>query len=131
MKEILLSQNKIALVDNEDYERLSQFDWTYDGKYAKRTTKMSEYRKRKTIRMSQEILGIDKWADHKDGNGLNNQRSNLRLCNNSQNQQNKVKTKRRTSSKYKGVCTSAGKWSTTRVSSFRAEKSYISRFFLS
>ena len=33
MKEIKLSQNKIAIVDNDNYERLNRFKWyaNYDG----------------------------------------------------------------------------------------------------
>lgn len=110
MKEIELTQSYKALVDDEDFERLSRHLWTYGNDYAKRTTRMSEFRKRKTVRMSQEILGIAEWVDHKDGNGLNNQKANLRPCNNSQNQQNKRKTGNKTSSKYKGVCAADGKW---------------------
>jgi len=43
------------------------------------------------------------WKDHIDRNGLNNQRSNIRDCDNSKNQMNKIKSKNK-SSIYKGVC---------------------------
>jgi len=51
-------------------------------------------------------------VDHRDNNGLNNQRYNLRCCTNSQNQHNREKTKRLTSSKFKGVhyATAKRKW---------------------
>ena len=50
-------------------------------------------------------------VDHKDHNGLNNQKYNIRICTNSQNLQNKRKRKN-TLSKYKGLHPSSNnkKW---------------------
>ncbi len=57
MKEIQLTQGKVALVDDEDFERLNQFKWCahWNGKhwYAIRTVYEG---KKKTIRMHREIL---------------------------------------------------------------------------
>jgi hypothetical protein len=108
MKEIRLTGGKIALVDDSDYEWLSQFKW-YAMKdtntfYAVRTIKDANG-KQATIRMHREILGLragnTKQTDHKDHNGCNNQRFNLRICNNQQNQFNR--TPENKSSKFKGV----------------------------
>lgn len=84
MKEILLSGHKIVLVDDEDYEYLNQFRWRAkkDGKtyYAYRTKRIEG--KQHYIAMHREIMKTppDLQVDHKDWNGLNNQRSNLRNC---------------------------------------------------
>ena len=94
MKAILLTNGFEAIVDDEDYERLSEYKWSYDGSTAKRVG---------NITMAQEVLQTDEMIDHKHGDRLNNQKSNLRVCTPSQNQQNQRKTKKITSSKYKGV----------------------------
>ncbi len=104
MKIISLNQNKVALVDNEDYERLIQFSWFYTTGYAAHSGRNFGARKSSVVFMTSEILRTNKLIDHKDHNKLNNQKHNLRICTNSQNQQNQVKTKNKTSSKYKGVC---------------------------
>ena len=56
--------------------------------------------------MHRQIMNAPKGTpiDHKDHNGLNNTRENLRLATISENARNCEKTKRPTSSKYKGVC---------------------------
>lgn len=107
MKKILLTQGKIALVDDEDYKRLSKFKWNYEGtggsNYAKRSVRVQGLQNQKTIRMCCEILQTNELIDHKDTNGLNYQKSNLRLCTSAQNAQNRKKPKMKTSSKYKGI----------------------------
>ena len=89
MKKIPLSRGLIALVDDEDYERLSQFKWCAQkiGKsiYATRNTYVN--RIRGTSYMHRDILseGNGLLVDHIDGDGLNNQRKNLRYCTRQQN----------------------------------------------
>ena len=106
MKEIpLTNSDKVVLVDDEDYERLMKFKWRYNKRdnCPQCTVRIPETPRTKDILMTHEILQTDNWVDHKDGNRLDAQKTNLRECTNSQNQQNKKKTKRKTSSKYKGV----------------------------
>lgn len=111
MKEIPLSQGKVSLVDDDDYEWLNQWKWTYKTGYAYR----NKYSRNKTehIYMHSVILkptnGL--MIDHKDRNGLNNQRANLRLCTPSQNCINKKKQCNNKSG-FRGVSryTPEGKW---------------------
>lgn len=112
MKEIQLSQGRncrnkgkyVALVDDEDYERLNQWKWcAHKDKttfYADRN--IYNNGKQTTIRMHWEVLN-GKGIDHIDHNGLNNQKSNLRRCTQSENMMNASK-RENTSSIYKGVC---------------------------
>lgn len=106
MKRIPLTRGKFAIVDDEDYEWLNQWKW-YAQKhhrtwYAKRA--ILKNGKLKTIYMHRQIVNAQKGqeTDHKDGNGLHNQRSNLRFCTGSQNQMNK-KMQKNCSSEFKGV----------------------------
>jgi len=116
MKEILLTKNKVALVSDEDYPYLSQFAWhcLTIGKmcYAMRSTPRVNG-KHKSILMHREILGVppDKKVDHKDGDGLNNVRDNLRPATQMQNAYNQAAPSTNTSG-YKGVNWFAryGKW---------------------
>ena len=97
-----------ALVDDSDYELLSQFTWTliqWKGKqYAKRKQRLSNdaYPEYGTISMHSMILSGAIEVDHIDGNGLNNQRANLREVTHRQNIQGQH-VQRRSKSGYPGV----------------------------
>lgn len=102
MKEIPLTRDYVALVDDEDFERLSQYSWRVNIgvrgiPYAVRSSS--------TTRMHREIMGLGKGdrrqIDHINHDTLDNRRSNLRICQPSQNNANQRKT--RGSSRYKGV----------------------------
>ena len=94
MKEIQLTQGKMALVDDEDFEYLSQWKWQAkrDGRrfYAIRHQSTING-KRPLIYMHRVLTGAEKGmeVDHIDMDGLNNQRSNLRKCTKQQNCQNR------------------------------------------
>lgn len=93
MREIPLTKGKVAFVDDEDYEWLSQFKWTLLERPNCRS-RYYAYRKvnRKTTYMHREILGLKRGdsrvVDHEDNNGLNNQRLNIRVATYSQNSAN-------------------------------------------
>ena len=94
MKTINLSQGQSALVDDEDYEYLNQWKWcasnTPCGFYALRKT-LGPHKFCKNVMMHRAILNPPKnmQIDHIDHNGLNNQKSNLRICNAIQNAANR------------------------------------------
>lgn len=108
-KEIHLSRGYIVLVDDEDYEFLSSSKWHLSEKkyrkYAIRNLPCPRVKGTGYLRsMHRLILSAPKnlQVDHIDGNGLNNCRSNLRLCVNKENAMNSRKNTSG-SSKYKGV----------------------------
>lgn len=99
MKEINLKKGFVALVDDMDYPYLSCFSW-----YLLKGPKTFYAHNPDIGSMHQLIIPIDMplMIDHIDRNGLNNQRSNLRICTRQQNAWNQEK-KRPGTSKYKGV----------------------------
>lgn len=91
-------------VDDEDYNNLCKKKWNAardHGRpviYVKRIEHVNG--KRVNISIHRLIMGVTDpkiIIDHKDGNPLNNQRSNLRLATPSQNQANRIKAKNKTS----------------------------------
>lgn len=106
MNAIKLTRGFVAMVDDEDYDYLNQWKW-YAGKgrytyYGRRWSRVYKGEPRKCIMMHTQIMNTPAGMqiDHKDHNGLNNQKSNLRICNGSQNTSNRKSFGR---SKYLGV----------------------------
>lgn len=104
MKKIFLTQGQFAMVDDEDYEILSAFKW-YAKKdagvfYAVRGFRVGK--KQKQISMHRFLMGNPSKVDHCDGDGLNNQKDNLRVVTHAQNRWNSLKNKNNMSG-FKGV----------------------------
>lgn len=104
MKKIKLTQGKYALVDDEDFARVNQHKWHAQklgsnwyarGRCGNRVLK---------VFMHRFIMNAPKgkYLDHIDGNGLNNQKLNLRFATCQENNRNRKKTPGCTSD-YKGV----------------------------
>jgi len=117
-RHINLSKGKVAIVDDEDFERVGGYKWHANKQrnvwYAMRHSLWAND-KRDLIYMHREIMGLQKGnglqIDHVNHNGLDNRRCNLRICTNQQNQFNTLKSKNK-SSIFKGVRYYAkrGKW---------------------
>lgn len=103
MRNIQLTQNKMCIVDNADYDLLSKYKWNYHQGYPSRNKRVS-VNKRITWRIYNELLGkqIGMDIDHINGNTLDNRRCNLRICRHAQNSYNQILPKNNTSG-YKGV----------------------------
>lgn len=110
MKFVPLSRGLVARVDDQDFDRVSRFKW-----YARPSNRnwyavTMQGNPRRSIFLHHFILGTVERIDHRDNNGLNNQRENLRKANRCQNGQNRRYQIH--SSKFKGVswCKGSKKW---------------------
>ena len=88
MRMVELTKGMSSMVDDEDYDMLMQWSWfVHKCRNTFYAGRMHSSKKRH-IKMHRVIMGIDDPAivvDHIDRDGLNNQRSNLRLATSSEN----------------------------------------------
>lgn len=100
---IPLTQGKSAIVDADDYEYLSQFNWHYTktGYAARKIKKNGAFT---SLKMHRDIMNPspDRHLDHINREKLDNRKSNLRFCTDAENNLNKAPRKG-CASKYKGV----------------------------
>ncbi len=108
-KLIPLTQGRVAIVDAADYQQLNEHKWYAlkdSGRFYARRTENG-----RAIEMHRQILNAPEGllCDHKNHNGLDNRRANLRLCTPSQNSQNQL-PRAGGSSIYKGVSRENNRW---------------------
>lgn len=95
-KLIKLTQGKFAIVDEENYDLLSQHNWhvrkSWGNYYAVRNVLFDDGR-RLPIDMHRIIMGAKsgQYVDHINQNSLDNRRCNLRICSNAENARNSKK----------------------------------------
>ena len=95
IKIIITEDNKNVLVDEEDFEYLSQFKWSTKLKGGYAVCEMWENEKRKLKQMHRIVLKLTDssiWADHINFDVLDNRKENLRAVTPSQNALHRKKT---------------------------------------
>ena len=107
MKKIPLTKNEFALVDDEDYDFLMRWKWSYARGYAIRANNFKKpcgKRSTNIIHMHRVVNNTPDGfeTDHINDDKLDNRKDNLRSCTKSENNMNR-KSYERSSSKYKGV----------------------------
>jgi hypothetical protein len=116
-REIPLTRGYTTIVDDEDYDWATQWKWHahlsphQNTVYAKRTVEMSGQKWHLVLHreLSKRLGFTAETVDHKNGDGLDNRRANLRPASVQQQQRNRPK-RRGALSKYKGVWRYRDKW---------------------
>lgn len=136
MKKIPLTHGLFALVDDEDFEFLSQFKWkalktkperTF---YVNRTLKREKGKPRKGVYMHRLVMNTppNLSVDHIDGNGLNNQKSNLRNISQAANSLNRTRLATNNKSGFTGVYWNKQKNKWHALVSFKARSKHLGFF---
>ena len=104
---IRVGRKNFALVDDDDYEALIEYNWillSCSGGLRYATRKNQAGKRPYAFLMHREIMSVPKGltVDHIDGNGLNNCKNNLRLATHSEQQWNRQKNSNNTTG-YRGV----------------------------
>lgn len=108
MKTIPLTQGLFAMVDDADFARVSQFKWTAHKSthttYADREIRCADG-SRTTQKMHALIMGTPPGFDthHKNGNGLDNQQSNLKIVSRSAHRREAERLRSNNNSGFRGV----------------------------
>lgn len=111
MKRIKLNHNKYALIDDDQFSKISEYKWSYMTVYKGITnigyvyTSTCHKNKKSKIYLHRLIMNAPKntQVDHINHDTLDNRKINLRICTNAQNQFNQKVHTFKKSSKYKGV----------------------------
>ena len=110
MAEIILTQGQIALVDDADVAVVEKYKWHVERGPSQPMYAVAQVpgeKPRRSLKMHRLLLGLkpgDPGVDHKNGNGLDNRRENLRMATGSQNSANSNGKLARRKSRWKGVC---------------------------
>lgn len=116
-----------CVIDTTDFNLVNTYRWTALKGSRKTFYAASRiYDTRQVILMHRLLLPTENDVDHRDGNGLNNRRHNLRPATRTQNMQNK-KRRADASSKYKGVRKQKGRF-TARIQILGGKRLFLGMF---
>jgi len=107
-RKIYLDEGEFTIVEPPDYYTFGKYKWNLLGtgrhKYAVREKKIGS-KKTKRVYLHREIMKARKGriVDHRNCDGLDNRRSELRLASHAENMQNRRKERGKTTSRYIGV----------------------------
>lgn len=106
--EIPLGKNQFAIIDSDDLEFVMRYEWRFKTGHCNYAVTMG----RNSTKLHNYIMNCPegKVVDHRNGNGLDNRRDNLRICEHYQNVWNQKKAKN-TKNRFKGVQKRGKKWS--------------------
>lgn len=109
---IPLTQGRVATIDFEDLDKARGHKW-YAKRYKQRTYAARNVRgsdgSRNTLFLHTVLMPGAPKVDHRDGEGLNNRRDNLRSATQQQNQR-AFRRKSGATSKFRGVSASGPQW---------------------
>ena len=113
MIRVPLTQDLVALIDEEDWCLISKYKW-----HAAQTNTTNLYYARTALKPNNDLISMHRLllnakpsdiCGHRDGNGLNNTRKNIRITTRSINSIN-IHNKCRNASGYRGVTKSDGRF---------------------
>jgi hypothetical protein len=125
MKEVVLTRGKVALVDDEDFERVTARNWS--AKFSKRGKRFyartnigSGVGNQKTVELQRFIMGEPPgtWIDHRNGDTLDCRKENLRLATSVESARNRAKQSNNRSG-FKGV----------RITTSKTKKGFTVRWY--
>jgi hypothetical protein len=114
-RRIYLGEGEFTIVEPRDYYWLNKFNWCLCDNGRQRYARRVLYDPKvgiKTESMHREIMkpALGLLVDHRNGDGLDNRRDNLRPATHSQNCYNRRKTRSKTSSRFIGVSFHINRW---------------------
>ena len=81
-----------VLIDDSDFNLVSSYQWHIEKSHSSVKYAQAILPNKKTLRLHNLLLPESEQVDHINRDGLDNRRSNLRACNNAQNNRNKIPT---------------------------------------